>query len=374
MNRRFLLALGGVLALLLVLAAIKMAQIKKMSSMAYVMPPSAVTTATAEEAAWPPVLHAIATLTPVEGVNISADADGLVVRIAVENGAAVKAGDLLLELDNTVEAAQLESAEARLAIARLNADRARELRASNTNSQAELDAVLASLRQAEADAAALRAALDKKSIRAPFDGRVGIRRVNLGQYVQRGTPLLPLQRLDQMYVDFNLPQRQLPLLSVGREVRVRVDAFPDRDFAARLTAIDPAVDAASRNVAVQALLDNPDELLRAGMFARAEVVLPVGEASVVVPATAVAYASYGNSVFVVEQLKDPKSGADYLGATQRFVKLGPARGDQIAILEGVRPGEEVVTAGVFKLRNGSPVQVNNEVRPANSPAPTPPNT
>lgn len=374
MNRRFLIALGGVLALLLVLAAIKMAQIKKMSSMAYAMPPSAVTTASAEEAAWPPTLHAIATLTPVQGVSVAADADGLVVRVAVENGAAVKEGDLLLELDTTVEAAQLASAEARLANARLDADRARELRASNTNSQAELDSVLAALRQAEADAAALRASLDKKIIRAPFAGRVGIRRVNLGQYVQRGTPLLPLQRLDQMYVDFNIPQRQLPLLSVGREVRVRVDAFPDRDFTARLTAIDPAVDAASRNVAVQALLDNPDELLRAGMFARAEVVLPVGEASVVVPSTAIAYASYGNSIFVVEHLKDSKGGPDYLGATQRFVKLGPSRGDQIAILEGVRPGEQVVTAGVFKLRNGSPVQVNNEVTPANSPEPAPPNT
>jgi membrane fusion protein (multidrug efflux system) len=374
MNRKFLLALGGVLLLVLALAAVKMAQIKQMSSMAYVMPPASVTTVTAEEAAWPPVLHAIATLSAVEGVNLAADADGIVVRIAVENGAAVKAGDLLLELDTTVEAAQLASAEARLANARLDADRARELRASNTNSQAELDAVLAALRQAEADAAALRASLDKKSIRAPFDGRVGIRRVNLGQFVQRGTPLLPLQRLNQMYVDFSIPQRQLPLLAVGQEVRVRVDAFPDRAFEARLSAIDPAVDAASRNVAVQALLENPDEVLRAGMFARAEVVLPLGETSVVVPATAVAYAAYGNSVFVIEQIKDPKGGPDFLGATQRFVRLGPARGDQIAILEGVRPGEQVATAGVFKLRNNSPVQVNNTVQPSNSPAPTPPNT
>jgi membrane fusion protein, multidrug efflux system len=373
MNKKFLIALGGVLALVLVLTAVKMAQIKKMSSVAFVMPASSVTTITAEEASWPPVLNAIATLAAVEGVDLAADADGLVVRVAVENGAAVKAGDLLLELDSSVESAQLASAEARLVIARLDADRARELRASNTNSQAELDSALAQFRQAEADVAALRAAHDKKFIRAPFSGRVGIRRVNVGQYVQRGTPLLPLQRLDEMYVNFNIPQRQLPLIKVGQEVRVRVDAFGDRVFSGRLSAVNPAVDASSRNVAVQALLDNPGEVLRAGMFARAEIVLPVTEATVVLPATAIAYAAYGNSVFVVETLKDPK-GAEYLGATQRFVKLGPTRGDQIAILDGVKPGEQVATAGVFKLRNGSPVQINNEKLPANSPAPTPPNT
>lgn len=373
MNLKFLAALGGVLALILVLAAVKMAQIKKMSSMVYEMPASSVTTVVAEEATWAPQLNAIATLAAVEGVDLAADADGLVTRIAVENGAAVRAGDLLIELESSVETAQLAAAEARLAIARLDADRARELRASNTNSQAELDAALAQFRQAEADVAALRAALEKKTIRAPFAGRVGIRRVNLGQFVQRGTPLLPLQRLDQMYVNFNIPQRQLPQLEVGQEVRVNVDAFPGRVFPARLAAINPAVDPDSRNVAAQALLENPGEVLRAGMFARAEVVLPVAESTVVLPATAIAYAPYGTSIYVVEKLSDAK-GREYLGATQRFVKLGPTRGDQIAVLEGVRAGEEVATAGVFKLRNGAPVQVNNKSLPSNSPTPEPPNT
>lgn len=373
MNKKFALALGGFLLVVLVLAAVKMAQIKKMSSMPFTMPASSVTTTEAQIATWPPVLHAIATLAPVEGVNLAADADGVIVAIAVENGAAVRAGDLLLELDTTVEAAQLASAEARLVIAKLNAERARELRASNTNSQAELDATLAQLNQADADAAALRASLEKKRIRAPFDGRVGIRHVNTGQYVSRGTPLLPLQRLDPMYVNFSIPQRQLPLLAVGREVRVRVDAFPERVFEARVSAINPAVDAASRNVAVQAELANPGELLRAGMFARAEVVLPEDGPSIVLPATAVSYASYGNSVFVVETMKDEK-GNEYLGASQRFVRLGATRGDQIAILEGVKAGETVATSGVFKLRQGVPVQVNNDKQPANNPAPTPPNT
>jgi membrane fusion protein (multidrug efflux system) len=176
-----------------------------------------------------------------------------------------------------------------------------------------------------------------------------------------------------MYVNFNIPQRQLPQLEVGQEVRVNVDAFPGRVFPARLAAINPAVDPDSRNVAAQALLENPGEVLRAGMFARAEVVLPVAESTVVLPATAIAYAPYGNSIYVVEKLSDAK-GREYLGATQRFVKLGPTRGDQIAVLEGVRAGEEVATAGVFKLRNGAPVQVNNKSLPSNSPTPEPPNT
>lgn len=215
--------------------------------------------------------------------------------------------------------------------------------------------------------------MEKKRIRAPFAGRVGIRRVNIGQYISRGTPLLPLQRLDSMYVDFNIPQRHLPVLKVGQEVLVSVDAFDGRVFAGRIGAINPAVDASSRNVAVQAVLENPDELLRAGMFARAEVVLPASDATVVLPATAIAYASYGNSVYVIEKLKG-SDGAEYLGASQRFVKLGPTRGDQISILEGVRAGEVVATAGVFKLRPGAPVQVNNSALPANDPEPTPPNS
>lgn len=373
MNKKFLITLGGFLLVVLVLAAVKMAQVKKQMSVPFTMPASSVTTVEAVLATWPPVLNAIATLAPVEGVDIAADADGVVTKIQVENGTAVNKGDLLIELDTTVEAAQLASAEARLVIAQLNADRSRELRDSNTNSQADLDSTLALLNQATADSGALRAALEKKRIRAPFSGRVGIRHVNVGQYVSRGVPLLPLQRLDPMFVNFSIPQRQLPLLSKGQEVHVRVDAFTDQVFTARVSAINPAVDPSSRNVSVQAELANPDEVLRAGMFARIEVVLPAEAPAVVLPATAIAYASYGNSVFVLETMKDPQ-GNDYLGAVQRFVKLGPTRGDQIAILEGVKEGETVATSGVFKLRQGAHVQVNNERLPANSPEPTPPNT
>lgn len=373
MLKKFIIAIAGFVFVVAVLGGIKGLQLKKVMSQSHEQPPAAVTTADAVEARWRPVIHAIATLAPVEGVTLGADADGTLARIAVENGAVVKAGDLLVEFDTTVERAQLSSSEARLAITRLDRDRAAELRQKNTNSQAELDQADALLKQAEADVAALRAQLEKKIVRAPFDGRVGIRLVNVGQYVSRGAPLMPLQKLDPIYVNFSVPQRHLPDLTVGQEVEVKVDAFPDRVFTGRLTAINPEVDAASRNVSAQALIENPDEVLRAGMFARVEVQLPEAATAIVLPATAIAHAPYGNSVYIVETIR-PKEGPEYLGVRQQFVKLGATRGDQVAILEGVKPGEKVASTGIFKLRNGLPVQVNNEAQPSNDPAPRPENT
>ncbi len=373
MIKRFLILIGGVALVFLSLGAFKAAQIKEMSSQAHVMPAASVTSAKAEQDTWQPTLKSIATLAPVEGVLLAADAEGTITRIAVENGAAVKAGDVLVEFDTTVETAQLAAAEARHRIASLDRKRAEELLAKNTISQAELDAADAQLRQTEADAAAVRALLGKKIVRAPFSGRVGIRLINLGQFVARGAPLMPLQRMDPMYVDLQIPQRQLPQVAVGQRVNVRVDAFPDRVFEGKISAINPAVDSASRNVSVQATIANPDEILRSGMFARAEIELKTGKPEIVLPATAISYASYGNSVFIIEKMKHP-DGSEYLGVRQTFVKLGAARGDMISILEGVKPGEEVVTSGVFKLRNGLEVQVNNTVRPGNQLDPKPANT
>jgi membrane fusion protein, multidrug efflux system len=373
MTKKFIIAIAGVILLVLILGVVKALQIKKMSSQPHVMPATAVTTVEAVEAAWQPVLSAISTLAPVQGVTLGADADGIISHIAVENGAAVKAGDVLIEFDRTVETAQLAASDARLAIVKLDRDRAAELRTKNTISQAELDQADAQLKQSQADVAALRAQLEKKSLVAPFDGRVGIRLVNVGQFVSRGAALLPLQKLNPIYANFNIPQRNLPQLVPGQAVHVRVDAFGDRIFEGKITAINPEVDASSRNVAVQATLENADELLRPGMFARAEVQLPLDKPAVVLPATSIAYASYGNSVYIIENMKGP-DGKEYLGARQQFVKLGATRGDQVAVLEGVKPGEIVASAGVFKLRNGANVQVNNEKLPANSPAPTPPNT
>ncbi len=373
MVKKFLLALGGFLALAVILGMVKADQIKEASSVSHTPPPSAVTTAEARQDEWHPHLRAIGTLAPVQGVLLTAESEGTVVRIAVENGALVKEGDLLLEIDTAVEQAQLAAARARAELAKLQRDRSSELRRNETISQAEFDAASAQFDQATAEVAAIQAAIDKKRVRAPFSGRVGIRAVNLGQYVSRGTALLPLQQLDPVYVNFTVPQRQLPRLAIGQTVHVQIDAFPGRDFAAQISAINPEVDPVTRNLAVQATLPNPQELLRAGMFAHVEIIMPEKDPVVVVPATAIAYAPYGNSVYVIETMTGP-DGKEYLGARQQPVKLGPTRGDLIAITEGVQPGQQVATSGIFKLRNAAPVQINNTVQPNAEAAPRPANT
>lgn len=372
MLKKFALTIAGFIVVALTLGAVKVAQIKQMSSMPHVMPATAVTTIEATSVAWQPVINAIGTLAPVEGVTLSADADGVIVKIAAENGAAVKTGDLIIELDTSVEEAQLKASEARLSLAKLQNGRASELAAKNTISAAEADSATAQLNQAEADVAALKATIDRKHVRAPFDGRVGIRLVNLGQFVARGRALVPLQKLDPIYVNFTVPQRQLSELTIGQKIGLRVDAFPE-PFTGVISAINSEVDAATRNVSVQASLANPKEQLRAGMFVQVEVELPAGAPQVVLPATCIAYAPYGNSVFIVENMKGP-DGTEYLGARQQIIKLGATRGDLVAIESGVKPGEKVVTAGVFKLRNGAHVQINNSVQPSANPTPKPANT
>lgn len=372
MFKKFLIAIGGFGVVVLTLGAIKAAQLKEMSKTDHSVPPTAVSTVEAQAVAWHPTLKSIGTLAPVEGVTISADADGTIVRIAADSGTAVKAGDLLVELDTTVEAANLRAAEATAELTRINLERAQDLWARQAIAKSDYDGADAAAKQAVANVASLQALIAKKQLRAPFDGRVGIRLVNTGQFVGRGQPLLPLQKLDPIFVNFNVPQRQLPALALGQTVAVSIDAF-DQPFEGRITAINSEVDAATRNISVQATLANPREVLRAGMFARVEVQLPATDSLVVVPATAIAYASYGNSVYVVEKMKHP-DGKEYLGVRQQFVKLGATRGDQVAVTGGLKSGEQVVSAGVFKLRNGAPVAVNNVVQPTNNPSPRPGNT
>lgn len=372
MIKKFLIAIFGFIVVVLALGAVKVAQIKELSSMPHVQPASAVTSYEAKPVAWQAVISAIGTLAPVEGVTVAADADGVVVKIAAENGAAVKAGDLIIALDTSVEEAQLAAAEASAALAKLQQDRSSELVQKNTISKSEADSANAQLSQANANVAALKATIERKHVRAPFDGRVGIRLVNLGQFVARGRALVPIQKLDPMYVNFNIPQRQLASLTIGQKIGVTVDAFP-KPFEGKIVAINSEVDAATRNVSVQAIVANPDEKLRSGMFVQVEVELPASEPQVVLPATSIAYAPYGNSVFIIEKMKG-KDGKEYLGVRQQIVKVGTARGDLVAIEEGVKPGEQVVTSGVFKLRNGAPVQVNNTVVPASSSTPKPANT
>ena len=373
MLKKFLIVLGGFLLVVLALGATKAAQFKAMASMNHVPPPTAVTTLEARAVDWHNYLKAIGTLAPVQGAMLSADADGIVAQIAAESGTAVQAGDLLLSLDTSVEGAQLAAAEARLGLARVNFGRAKELWDRQATSKSEYDVAEATIKQTEAEMNAIKAQIAKKQVRAPFAGRVGIRQINVGQFVGRGQPLLPLQKLDPIYVNFAVPQRQLPALTLGQKVDIIVDAFESTPFQGEITAINSEVDAVTRNISAQATLANPKELLRAGMFAQVQVELTNTDSVVVVPATAIAYASYGNSVFIVEKLKD-KEGHEYLGVRQQFVKLGATRGDLIAITEGVKAGEQVVSSGVFKLRNAVPVQVNNVAQPGSSAAPTPANT
>ncbi len=373
MIKKFIIAFLGFAGVVALLVVVKGAQLQELMSVNHTPPVTSVTTATAQSEAWYPVIHAIGTLAPVQGVTISAELDGAIMNIAAANGAKVKKGDLLIELDTSVERAQLAAAQARTELSRLQVNRAQDLRQKDTISQSELDTAVAQYAQAQADLAALQANIDKKAIRAPFDGTVGIRLVNLGQYVSRGTPLIPLQKLDTVFVDFFVPQRQMPHLGIGQTVNVTVDAFPGQAFAATVSAVNSQVDVMTRNVAVQATLPNPGEVLRAGMFGQVEVVLPQPDQVVAVPATAISYASYGNSVFVVEQIKG-LDGAEYLGVRQQPIKLGRTRGDQVAIIEGLQGDEEVVSSGVFKLRNNMPVRVNNAVTPDNNSNPDPANT
>ena len=373
MIKRFFLALAAFALLVITLGAVKYSQIADMKANAPQMPVMAVSTVESRTETWNPTLTGIGTLAPVEGVSLSRESEGTVVKINFKNGEQVKAGDILLELDTSVEAAQLRSTEAQLVLAQLESKRATELLEKQTISQSQLDQATAQLDQVQATVNALQAQINKKILRAPFDGRVGIRSINLGQYVSRGMPLVPLQKLDQLYVNFTLPERELPRLAVGHKVVIEVDAFPGRRFEGKLNAINPEVSASTRNVTVQALFDNPEDVLRSGMFARVSVELPEPRTLVIVPATSVAYAAYGNSIYVVEQMKD-REGKEYLGVRQQFVKLGDRRGDFVAILEGVKNGEQVVSAGVFKLRNALPVKINNSIQPSLESNPKPANT
>jgi membrane fusion protein (multidrug efflux system) len=331
------------------------------------MPPTPVGSAVAEAQQWENILTSVGSLRPVQGVTLSAELGGKVVEIAVENGAAVKKGDLLVRLDTSSEEAQLASAEANVRLAAVNLERSKDLLAKETVAQAEFDAADATHKQAAAQVANVRALLDKKIIRAPFDGRVGIRMVNVGQTVRDGDVLIPLQALNPIFIDFSIPQQQLGRLAVGQKVRVQVQGVSD-PVEGTINAINPQVDAATRNVLVQATLPNAEERLRPGMFASVSVLLPTTDSVVAIPTTAVMRAPYGDSVFVVDQ----KDGA--MVARQQFVRLGASRGDYVTVLDGLRPGDRVVSAGAFKLRNNMPISLNDEMQPAASLTPTPSNS
>ncbi|HTL56288.1 MAG TPA: efflux RND transporter periplasmic adaptor subunit [Candidatus Limnocylindrales bacterium] len=376
MIRKLVLAVVIVFAVIGGLAGVKALQVKKLIAVgkSFAIPPESVSTVVAREEKWQGILGAIGSITAVQGVNVTTEVPGLVNEIAFEPGAVVAKGDLLVRLDTSSEQAQLRAMEAQLDLARVNLERVSKLRAENTVSQSDLDTAEATMKQTQANADAIRATIEKKTIRAPFAGRLGIRQVNLGQYLDTGKPIVSLQSLSPVYADFSLPQQELSRLSVGMPVRLTIDAFPDRHFEGTLTTINPDLDPATRSIGLQATVQNLNQLLRPGMFTRAEVLLPEEKPVLVVPSTAVLSAPYGDSVYVVESNAPAASGKGGLSVRQQLVRTGPARGDFLSIESGLKPGDRIVSAGAFKLRTGMAVVENNDINPKATLAPRPPDS
>jgi membrane fusion protein, multidrug efflux system len=375
MAKRMLVMLTLTLLFVGALGFVKFKQIQTAIAQgaAYQPPPEAVTTVIAAQEQWPSTINAIGTMAAVRGVTVSADLPGIVEQILFESGDAVREGQTLAILDTRQEQAQMAAAEAQRVRARLNFNRMQELLDQQVISKAEYESATAQSRETEARVGEIRAAIERKTIRAPFSGILGIRQVNKGQYLAGGDPLVTLQSLNPIYVNVGVPQQVIGQVRVGRSVRITTESLGSVTFEGRVTAIDSVVDETTRNIQVQATLANPDAKLRPGMFVQTEMVLGANQPVIALPASSISYAPYGDSVFVVSDMKDDK-GRTYRGVRQQIVRLGPARGDQIAVLSGIKAGDEIVTSGLFKLRNGAAVEVNNKVKPGNNSAPKPENS
>lgn len=389
---RHVIAIAALVLVVAGLAGVKYSQISSLLAMGRAMaqsgpPPEAVASARAEVQPWPGRLVAVGSVSSARGVTVSNEVPGVVTAIRFESGALVKRGEVLVELDTGVERAQLASARARKDLASTNAGRSRSLFKDGAIPPVQLDSDESTLKSSRADEGALRAQIERKTVRAPFAGRLGIRQINLGQYLSPGTPITELEAVDVLYVDFTLPQQRLAEVAVGLPVRVTIDGAA-APVAGTIGAIDPAIDAATRSIRMRATVAGGDPRLRPGMFANVEVELPGAAQKVVIPATAVVHAAYGDSVFVVEDRPPapprggpapprggpaPAPGTSAKIARQQFVRLGEARGDFVAVADGVAAGQEVVTDGAFKLRNGGGVVVREAVTPAPQLAPHPEN-
>ena len=374
MKKKILFAVIGVVILVATLGGIKVLQINRMIVQQRQAIPETVTTAVAHMETWESLLTSVASLAAVQGVMVSAEMAGKVEHIAFEPGTMVKEGDLLVKQDVDAEEAQLRSAEATVALKKLSFERARKLLSQKTSSQAEYDNAEAEYKQAVAQADNIRAVIAKKTIRAPFTGVLGIRLVNLGQILSAGDAIVSLQSLDPIFVNFSLPQQQLSRIQPGLTVQVKTDALPGEIIEGKITAINPQVEAETRNIMVQATLANTHHRLRPGMFSHVTVVLPEQDTVLVIPATAVLSAPYSDSVFIVENDQNDKSSSPAKVVRQQFVRLGKRRGDFVAVTSGVKRGETVVSTGVFKLRNGQAVAVDNTLAPEFKIAPTPKDT
>ena len=365
-----MLTLAGVLITALGFVKFKQIQTAMAEGAAFQPPPEAVTTIVAKRETWPSTLGAVGTVAAVQGVMVSADLPGMIERINFDSGRAVRAGEVLVELNTRQERAQLTALEAQRDLAKLNFDRMQGLLNERVISRAEFDQATTEQRQTEARVGEIHATIARKTIRAPFSGILGIRQVNLGQYLKDGDPVVELQSLSPIYVNFDVPQQSASQIRPGREVRITVNDPGGTAVTGRVTALDSVVNEATRNVRAQATLQNRDGSLRPGMFVQAEVVTGAGQQVIALPASAINYAPFGDSVFIVSDMKSP-DGKTYRGVRQQFVKLGGTRGDQVAVLSGVNPDDEVVTSGLFKLRTGVAVLVNNAVQPGNNPAAKP---
>jgi membrane fusion protein (multidrug efflux system) len=374
-TRRWLITIVGLLLVVGVLAGVKAGQIVTMvkAGASFAPPPESVATAKVQQLKWQGSRSAIGSLVAVRAVTLGAELTGKVQQISFESGTSVRKGAVLVRLDTSAEEAQLAAARADAALARATLERAKSLRAGEANSVADLDAAKARAQQTEAAVANLEATLAKKTIRAPFDGRIAIRQVELGQILSPGTPIASLQSVSPIHAEFSLPQQALAELKEGQRVHIQTDAFPGATWNGEITTINPEVDVATRNVRVRATFPNPDGRLRPGMFAKVDIVSSDQRQVLAIPATAALYAPYGDSVYVLEEKKGDGKGPPATVARQKFVRLGERRGDFVEVLSGLSAGETVVSAGAFKLRNGVAVAVNQALAPDAQIAPKPAN-
>src|SRR5438552_6769469 len=367
-------AIGLLVAIVVFVFGIKALQIGKMMSSPKMMPATTVTSAKVTEEDWAPMLSAVGSVSASQGAVVSAELAGTVSEISFENGGEAKKGDVLMKLDTSQEEALLRSSEAEWQLARTDLERSRDLAMKKVVSSAELDSAQSKFTRLNAVVDQMRSNIAKKTIVAPFDGQLGIRQVNVGQTINAGQQVVALTALDRVYVDFALPEQHLSKLTKDLEVRVRVDALLGREFKGKLTAINSMLDPFTRNVPLQATLENTDHALHPGMFAKVDVVLPVKESILTIPATAISYAPYGDSVFVIEKKKDAKSGRESQVLRQQFVRMGETRGDFVTVTNGLKAGEVIVSSGVFKLRNGMEVTINNQLAPKPEVSPSPAQT
>lgn len=368
MKLRAILIISAAVVVLGAVYLLKLMNDKKAyeAMMAMMPPPPTVSVRQVEQVRWATSLKAVASLQGADSIMVRSELAGVVNRIAFSSGAQVRQGDLLVELDTSVERAQLSGLEAAADLAAISLRRAQELRVKTTISQAELDAAEASARQANAAAEQVRAVIAKKHIVAPFSGRVGIRKINVGEFLDAGASIVMLENASSVYADFSLPQGEAPRLAAGLPVRLQVDAFGGREFVGSIEAVNPKVSDSTRNVGVRAIFVNADSALRGGMFGNVALMLGKEESLLAVPTAAIVYSTFGNYVYVLKN--DAKVGAT---VQQQFVTLGEKRGDLVVVLKGLELGQQVVTSGQIKLNNGVPVQVNNAVQPSNDPAPKP---